>query len=391
MLKLNPLEELLTSIVLINPTAKELSKIDNLIPKIENWDYAIMLIVNHGSAPLFFTKFHDLKNINLIPINFQLKIKQVYYRTISRSIYIHGLLKKICEALVFENIKVVVLKGAYLSQFLYSDVGLRQLSDIDILVKPEDGEKTVSIIQKIGFISHDSSVSDFISSQSETVHYPPLVFNGIGVDVHIRLHRKSNNYNIITSEFINNSIDYSIENTIVSGLSLYDLIIHLCVHIDKHFVGDHIQMKCFNDIVNIFRIFKNQIKWDSFIVNCKHHSCESLVFKYLIITNEFYQIDLPNYILSKYTICVTENDRIQFINFLHCKYPKKYHTKTHIENIANSINIKHKIQYLIELAFPSKSFMIKKYSIKHPIIYYIYYPYRLWIGIKGAVVLMLKK
>jgi len=283
-----------------------------------------------------------------------------------------------------------------------------------MLVREEDGEKCLEILSGMGFIPYTTNMTEFIDSQAEIVHYKPMVKGDISVEVHIRLHRKSKQYNIKTARFINNAIPVTINKTEVYALQLYDLLIYLCVHLDKHFGGGYVQMKCFNDIVNLLSINEKVIDWQLFIDACRLHECEELVFKYLVMVNRFYQVPLPQNILTSYSNLLKIADVERFMYYLHDVEIKKYHVTTHLENMSGTKSLSDKLRYFIELAFPPKKFMIEKYinqlkinneqlkikekSFKNRLLiinyqllikyFWLLYPYRWWVGVKGVIQLI---
>lgn len=400
---LTPEDKLLLSVVKLYPSTEELEYMNALIPQITDWEVFTKSIIAHGSAPLLFKKLCLLGNAQLIPVDVITKLQQAYYKTLTRSMVLYEGFIKVVGAFTAADIQVVSLKGVYLSECLYGDIALRQFSDIDMLVREEDGEKCLEILSGMGFIPYTTNMTEFIDSQAEIVHYKPMVKGDISVEVHIRLHRKSKQYNIKTARFINNAIPVTINKTEVYALQLYDLLIYLCVHLDKHFGGGYVQMKCFNDIVNLLSINEKVIDWQLFIDACRLHECEELVFKYLVMVNRFYQVPLPQNILTSYSNLLKIADVERFMYYLHDVEIKKYHVTTHLENMSGTKSLSDKLRYFIELAFPPKKFMIEKYGNKF-IIYnlqfiitkrnkirlpwWMLYPYRWGVGVKGVIQLI---
>jgi hypothetical protein len=380
--------------------------LDSLLPLVQDWALVANLLTQHGSAPLFSHKMARLSNKALIPLAVQQQMQQVYYRTLSRSMVLQHAFILLTRNLQEAQIESVALKGIYLSNVLYGDIGLRQYSDLDILVRPEDGERTVQCLIDLGYRPHDPSVSPFIASQTEIVHYPPLVKEGVSVEVHIRLHRRNNNYELDTEVMLQRTVAFGITDITTHALCLHDLLIHLCIHLDKHFVGGHVQMKSFNDIVNLLRVHANTLDWERFKTDCRIYSCENTVFKYLLLTAEMYNIPVPEHVFLPYKDTVHTEDRIQFIRYLHCEYSNMYFTQTHWENIQHTKGMYNKVRYLAELVFPSRHFMIERYGLANAddkkqstedgivntrqpstnyklYFWWLWYPYRWWVGVKG--------
>lgn len=134
-------DKIILSSINIHPSPIELEQLNGLIPLVEDWNYLISTIIDRGIGPLLFKKLPLLTNSLLIPESVKLKLQQVYYRTFSRSAFLYEHFRKIAEAFISQEISVIALKGIYLSEWLYQDIGLRQFSDIDLLVKEEDGDK----------------------------------------------------------------------------------------------------------------------------------------------------------------------------------------------------------------------------------------------------------
>ncbi|MFW9596796.1 MAG: hypothetical protein ACMV0Y_02490, partial [Paludibacter sp.] len=113
-------------------------------------------------------------------------------------------------------------------------------------------------------------------------------------------------------------------------------------------------------------------------------------------------------------------DRERFLDYLHCIYHKKYHVNTHWQNIREIKSFSKQVRYFLELIFPPKSFMISKYGLvsssefrvqsknvrvsklktqnsklqtenRKLKFWWLWYPYRWWVGLKGVFLLMRKK
>jgi len=54
------------------------------------------------------------------------------------------------------------------------------------------------------------------------------------------------------------------------------------------------------------------MKWEAFTDRCKLHACEELVYSYLLLTAEFYGVELPTEIKSKYSQLVTPDNCERF-------------------------------------------------------------------------------
>jgi len=397
-MKLQPEDRIILLSVKIELNAIELEEINSLIPLIKDWDYLVKTIIDRGIGPLLFKKLPLLSNSSQIPENVKTKLQQSYYKTFIRSAYLYEHFKKVAEAFLEHNIPVIALKGVYLSECLYQDIGLRQFSDIDLLVKEENGLTCLSILEALGIKPFDSNVTDFIGTKSEVVHYNPMVLNDVSVEIHIKLHRKNKSYHIKVDKFLNDAVPVTINEQHVKTLSLNDLLIYLCVHLDKHFTGGNVQFTSFNDITNLLSKYENEIDWVVFTHRCKENECEMLVYKYLILINKYFNAPLPNDIIQKYLYLLKESDDEMFYKYLHGVVLPKYFVTGHLENISQIHSFPEKVRYLFELIFPPRAFMIPKYGLDPQLLmgkssplgvrgkfWWLWYPYRWWIGVKGVI------
>ena len=395
-MELTPEDILILSCVKIHPNQAELEQINYLIPKVLHWDYFIRNIIERGIAPLFYKKLESLSNKHLIPSNIQNKLKSTYYKTLSRNLLLYDSYHKIAEAFNNMNIKFVVLKGIYLSEWLYNDIALRQFADIDILVSEKEANSCLILLADMGYIpfEEDHNVNQishfvtkqhdyFLSTNSNFEHFAPMVKNDVSIEIHIRLHPQSKKYNFIINEFLNNSIVVTINQIEVNALNFYDLILHLCVHLDKHFINDYINFTSFVDITNLLDIYTETIDWEILVERCLRYECEMTVFRYIMLINIFFKVSIPIRVVKKYKHLIVEKDKEIFIRSLKGIRIKKSSFELYFYKIIQIQSLRNKIHYLLDIIFPPKSFMIEKYKIKNHYLVLLYYPYRYYVGFKG--------
>lgn len=385
-----PEDKLILSCVKIQPDKVELEHLNSLIPLIRDWDYLAKTITERGIAPLFFKKLPFLSNNVLIPTDVKTKLQQVYYRTMSRSMVLYEHFRKITEACTINHIPVIALKGIYLSEWLYQDIGLRQFSDIDLLVKKEDGEKCLAVLAGLGYRPQSDGAESELERKLDLIHYFPMVLNGVAVEVHIKLHQSIEKYDLNVDSLWKNALPATINGNEVFTLNTNDLLIHLCIHLDRHFHLGHVQFTCFNDITNLIEKHAGTFDWDAFAETCREYRCEEVVFTYIILVNKYMHANVPDSIIRKYGHFLSKNDEILF-----CKYLGGYRGFTsgmpkHFGNLYYLDSFTDRLKYVWEILFPTKAFMVAKFNIKHPALLPFYYPYRYYMGLKGVLMLIRK-
>ena len=386
-------DRLVLSCIKIHLTPKELEQINDLILEIQDWDYLVSTIIDRGIGPLLYTKLSLLNNCSQIPDTVKSNLQQAYFKTFSRSAILYEHFRKIAEVFTMQGIPLIVLKGVHLSEWLYQDIGLRQFSDIDLLVKEEDGEKCIILLGKLGYKPVEDKRPEFIINNSEFVHYIPMVLNGVLIEIHVKLHRKTEKYDLKLNKLWENSLQVSINDSHVSALNNNDLIIYLCLHLNKHFYGGHVQFTCFIDITNLIDEYSEKIIWSDFIESCRIYNCEDIVFKYIVLINKYMNAPIPNWIIHEYSSLLSKKDEQLFFKYL-TGYSSLGFSNTvasHLSDLSRLEKYSEKFKFLWSDLFPSKAFMIDKYRVKNLSLVLFYYPYRCFIAILGLLEYIRKK
>ncbi len=370
----------------INLSTNELELINESLEKVADWEQMAQLLVKRGIAPMLYAKRELLAVWAETPETFRYAIESAYSSTLMRSMVLYNAFTELLTAAkaLPQPPVIIPLKGVYLSEWLYTDIALRQFSDIDILVKPEDAEVILELLHKLGYNEAASAgVSEFTDKQEEIVHYRPMLRGAVSVEVHVKLHRSSKHYAINTEAVIDSSYKSTLCGMSVHAMELHDLIIHTCVHIDKHFRGGDMGFRSFTDLVNLLEVQSNTLNWEYLHQRCDMHSCTNTVMGFIVMVSEFYNIALPADITNKYSGLVTESDKKLFLHYLHGGKLQPSHVSTHSQNIGNITGVQDKLRYVWEVVFPPKQFMIEKYSIKQPRLFWMWYPYRYYCGLRG--------
>jgi len=134
------------------------------------------------------------------------------------------------------KIEFIFLKGAHLLTRYYRDLSLRPTRDIDILVKPNDIEKLISILIESGYKFEESFNKQYFKSNSQYGYDIPPISDpdGSRIEVHHRIESKVQNQKCKFSlEFFKNKKNYKLSSLDTYFLCDEDLIMHLIYHATK--------------------------------------------------------------------------------------------------------------------------------------------------------------
>lgn len=181
-------ENLLLELCRLEFSREQLDRIRSRIALINDWDYFRNLVSEHGVPALIWHNLEKYQLITGIPEETALFLRGAMLKSLSRNTFNRESMAKALRLLNMENIKTVILKGLALEKTVYGDSGLRQMSDVDILIDRKEAVKAAKILIGDGYESLPvkSVFHEFITGYSGK-HLPSLIKNGTSVEIHIEL------------------------------------------------------------------------------------------------------------------------------------------------------------------------------------------------------------
>jgi len=377
---MSPQDNIILLSTKIHPSEEELQSLDAQVALVHDWEAVARNLTERGVGPLFYSKLSMLSNRVLIPEVSYERLKQAYYRTLTRGMMLYDVFRRVADAFTLNGIRVVALKGIHLAEWLYQDIALRQFSDIDLLVTKEDGGRCLQILRDMGFVQSGDEILHMIDEKSGLIHYPPMVMNDVSVEIHIDLNRRQN---LDIKKIIQCSERLTLNHTRVHVLELYDLLIFLCIHLDKHFRAGKVQFTCFCDIVNLIDIQAGEIDWQKLEIRCMLSRCEEMVYKYIYIAHKYFHARMPDAVAEQYAAYLLVQDEELFLRYLDGFRGTVSGVPNHLNNIARINGFREKLRYFLLVVFPSREFMVRSYSIKNPSLFRLYYLTRHLRALRG--------
>lgn len=380
--KLTTEEKLLLSGSGLNLDTDDLAEMDVLISAVTNWDYFTNIVLLNSIGPLLYINLSSAKNKHLIPAKTLMMFKQTYMMLLSRNMILYDHFKNAVCAFSEKGISVIGLKGIFLAEKIYKDIGLRQLSDIDILVRKEDVMQCRDILTGLGYQTKTRIKSEFIKSTYDIKHLPPLVMKGVSIELHTKIHTDSFDFNISMDDFWSRASATTISETPCLQLNPVDLIIHQCIHLDVHIHSGKIRFYYICDIAAIIKHYQKEIDWQLLVTLTEKYNCKKIVFSYLYLCNKYLKTKVPEYILN---IAKEEFDPLtEKLFLLNVKANEKVISNelenSNISNLQKVKGFRKKIRYLTDDIFPSKKFMYSRYRVKNKYLVYFYYLIRIKTG-----------
>ncbi|MDT3669478.1 MAG: nucleotidyltransferase family protein [Aromatoleum sp.] len=194
-------------------------------------------------------------------------LERTLYRTYIDTVRINTALYDQLAQLVREatrcGLKIIVLKGAYLAKYAYDDLGLRPMSDIDILVRRDDLDAAERMMWRLGYRYIDGTQTPGVW-RSEHFHLNPFAHreHTHAVEVHFRLTRENDKVRFDDDALWTRAVPIQTEGGPALALDAIDLLLHLAVHscyLDK-LTGPGLRQTC--DVATVVHRMRVDLDWN---------------------------------------------------------------------------------------------------------------------------------
>ena len=104
--------------------------------------------------------YHRLKDTDIPPSTLS-QLRNRYQSVVAQNLIALDTLEKLEHALDSERIEAMTLKGASLLEHIYPSVGMRPMSDLDLMVRPEQYEQFIHLLYGLGY-EQDSMIPHYL-------------------------------------------------------------------------------------------------------------------------------------------------------------------------------------------------------------------------------------
>jgi hypothetical protein len=194
------------------------------------------------------------------------------YQTIARWLLFKQPLNALFDHLEAQNIEFLVLKGWAFMGDIYTNPSQRFISDVDILLHPQDLNKVVSILQEFGFTCFLGSqhLANLGSASDNQIPLELSFINSQEVNIDLHTHIMPSDwtlpaYNIDMRAIWQGSRPFTDwTGRELNRLGFEHTFLHLCTHIMRHDLGIQ-SPQSFRDLDLWVRKYQSEINWDEII------------------------------------------------------------------------------------------------------------------------------
>lgn len=248
-------------------------------------------------------------------------------------------LKNLIEEYDKAGIKLVFIKGIFLTADLYEDISVRSSKDIDVAIRKEDFIKSHGLLKKLGYACKDFTDEEINNNchwdyfREEHICYEKMYKKiKIYLEIHGNIVNAGEAFDVDTEEFMQNSKKVNILNLqpylLTPKYNLIYLILHFIKHISLNYtqysimgLKPEINVGNLTDIALYIEKYKDVIDWESFYELCKRMNVVRYAYVTVKLMNDIYADPLHEEILLRLKENI-EHTRINTIEFERCGWGK---------------------------------------------------------------------
>lgn len=385
-LKLRNEELLLCRLCRMSFDPENIPGLRSMAEKITDWNSFSDLAANHGIAALIYNNMASLGLLQFVPPDIKEILRNSLLTNIARNA---GFIEKtswVSELLNNYGIKIVLLKGLALELSVYGNTGLRQMTDVDILVRREESLKARKILIENGFISHPlkSTLYKPILAYAGK-HLPTLTKEGFAIEIHNELFGKKNSF--LTKKLLDDSYETEIKGAKVFIPDPLMFFLYLVKHLWLHEMNNESQLRLYADLVALIGKHPDKI-FDSCLTDLAIKAdLHEILASHLRPLKDIWGISFPGQLNDFFEKWSAPDTISKFIFFI--KNPKNNPQTNRAElyryHLGEIPGFHRRLLFILGDLFPTPEFMKRRYGCNSKFGTLMYYPLRwgkLWYLIK---------
>lgn len=198
------------------------------------WPEMIRLSLAHDTAPLLYRCLSEIPEA--VPHSCLVDLRNAYLRNLQKNLRLTRELLLILDCLQVHQIPAIAYKGPVLAQALYGDVGLRQFSDLDVLVRSADLPRAKTAVAQLGYVptNHMNSAEEhaYVASGYECTFDGPAGKNLL--ELQWRIVPRFYSVGFCLEDLFRRASTVTLCGKQIRTLSPEDLVPVIAVHAAKH-------------------------------------------------------------------------------------------------------------------------------------------------------------
>ncbi len=287
--------------------AGDSSRIDDLDLSPTDWDQLVRRARAHCVVPLVYRRLRSAPD-GTAPPDVLRSLHGRARRIALRNVRLFAELRAVVTSFRQANIPLMVLKGAVLAPEVYGDVSLREMSDLDLLVRRSDLASGLRHLLATGFRPLEAlprnALADTVSDRlTRRHHVPRLVKQGVVVELHWTLLTPARVPPAPLDALWDRANPVAIAGAEALAPSLEDLLLHTCAHAAYNHRFEH-GLRPYCDVRQILETRRREVRWALLMDRARAWGWGPGVLLALLLSHRLMASAVPREVLDEAAVVV---------------------------------------------------------------------------------------
>jgi len=263
----------------------------------EDWQVVLEEGEQRGLALVLYARLCAAGGDGLVPAWVMERLRQAYLAATARNMVMLHHAGAILKGLKERGIEAIVLKGLYLVEHVYPQIGLRTFSDLDLLVRRSDLDAALHALQETGY--RLTTWYDPADPNQDIKHLPPLEKEGWPlVELHWSILEEDAPFPVDVEGIWQRAVPARVAGADVLAMDKLDLILHLAIHNTyQHKLRGG--LRSLYDIALILHQNPDQINWPGLIERASGWKMERVLWLTLCLLRSLLGTEIPQAVMQQ--------------------------------------------------------------------------------------------
>ena len=245
------------------------ARMESILKEGPDWPAVMASAHRLGVEPLLYKHLSQEKYACYAPDEVIHFLKRRYRQQAMSNLRIYAQISRILDSMNQADVPIILLKGAFLAKWVYGDIALRPMNDIDILCREEHAETVKKRLHVLGYYQeappiYKSPLHEKIWGKKSS-HMSPFLKNGATrIEIHINIFGKTSDVPEEMTRLWETAIPSDLNGLRAYSLSPEYEALYLSVHLSKHLMSGGIVLYWLCDIHEVLRKYSDRIHWKDF-------------------------------------------------------------------------------------------------------------------------------
>lgn len=340
----------------------------------EDWRALIRLANIHQVRSLVYYRLQEKGLLNGVPQTVADHLKRDYLMIAGRNSILLQDHQELVDLLNQNGVPNISLKGIHFIRSVYSEVSLRELADIDLLVPKNQLQKSIELIRSIGFETYRPINWDLDIKKR---HQLPVFtnHNQTNLEIHHSISSGEGEQNFDSNELWLSKSLYNHNGFSYHSLSPEMTILYHCYHTtNQHLLNHGFRPYC--DLDQILNTCGDLIDWDVIITRSRQYGWERNLYLTLKLANALLGVEITDFLISRVDNAAYDETFFQALDYLQSENYFLSHIPISLEQ-STRLRSQADFGNWIKKIFPSRNNISEIYTISpsSPKIYIQYFIY----------------